>query len=195
MESNSKCVVVFLKHIHDYDDGAALSEGEYASRCAFIETLLAQVDTIAHRQRSTNVHVLVVATATKYLKDCFPTSTFLRHFGAHLTMGLPQDDDRKQMLSHYLADECCDHHSITPSQMFDLAAQLEGWSGSEIKKLTQEAALAPLNEYVAAAQQKRRQLQETGGTLPVDADDNGEGCAQGHVRPVNMDDFANTFTV
>jgi SpoVK/Ycf46/Vps4 family AAA+-type ATPase len=88
----------------------------------------------------------------------------VRRFGTHLHLELPSEHDRKEMFTRCVAEF---DNVITHDEIIKLSKATDGWSGSELKNLTREAAMAPMREYLQAARMRRGKLQETGGQLPV----------------------------
>ena len=106
--------------------------------------------------------VLVVA-ATNRPEDCDPA--LLRRFGVRVLVGLPTARDRRRIIERLLSDI---KHSISRSQLVDLAASTDGWAGSDLESLTREAVMAPIREClretavmkIEAKRKKRRQQQQ-----------------------------------
>ena len=76
-------------------------------------------------------------------------------------VGLPTRKDRKKIIKRLLVDV---EHSITSSQLNELALATEGWSGSDLESMTREAVMAPVRETLRiAAIAKKKAMQKNGG--------------------------------
>lgn len=77
-----------------------------------------------------NPRVIVVA-ATNRPEDCDPA--LLRRFAVRVLVGLPSKRDRKRIVRRLLTNI---DHSISSSQLDELASATDGWSGSDLESLT-----------------------------------------------------------
>ena len=149
------------------------------------------------RQRKPKIRIIVVA-ATNRPEDCDPA--LLRRFAVRVFVGPPTRRDRKKILSKFLSDV---EHRITPSQLEEIAAATEGWSGSELESLSREAVMAPVRECLRSAallRAKARKREQQSGT---DSGQDSRKPATNHfeiardaligsfrtLRPVALEDF------
>jgi len=106
-------------------------------------------------QQQPKPRVIVVA-ATNRPEDCDPA--LLRRFAVRVLVGLPTRKDRKKIIKRLLVDV---EHSITSSQLNELALATEGWSGSDLESMTREAVMAPVRETLRiAAVAKKKAVQQ-----------------------------------
>ena len=111
-----------------------------------------------NNQQQPKPRVIVVA-ATNRPEDCDPA--LLRRFAVRVLVGLPTRKDRKKIIKRLLVDV---EHSITSSQLNELALATEGWSGSDLESMTREAVMAPVRETLRiAAIAKKKAMQKNGG--------------------------------
>jgi AAA+ lid domain len=96
-------------------------------------------------------------------------------------LGLPCDDDRKELLKRYLLDFDNDI-AQNDDDLIELSESLQGWSGADLKTLTREAAMVPVREHRREARLRGDQLQQTEGTLSK-------------IRPVMLNDFVEAHDV
>jgi len=109
-----------------------------------------------NNQQQPKPRVIVVA-ATNRPEDCDPA--LLRRFAVRVLVGLPTRKDRKKIIKRLLVDV---EHSITSSQLNELALATEGWSGSDLESMTREAVMAPVRETLRiAAIAKKKAVQKT----------------------------------
>jgi len=109
-----------------------------------------------NQQQQPRPRVIVVA-ATNRPEDCDPA--LLRRFAVRVLVGLPTKKDRKKIIKRLLVDV---EHSITSSQLNELALATEGWSGSDLESMTREAVMAPVRETLRiAAIAKKKAVQKT----------------------------------
>ena len=114
--------------------------------------------------------VLVVA-ATNRPEDCDPA--LLRRFGVRVLVGLPTARDRRRIIERLLSGI---KHSISRSQLCDLAASTDGWSGSDLESLTREAVMAPIRECLretAVMKIEARRKKRRGKNTIVREDESG----------------------
>lgn len=95
--------------------------------------------------RLSRPRVLVVA-ATNRPEDCDPA--LLRRFGVRVLVGLPETRDRRRILERLLVGV---KHTVSRSQLKDLALSTDGWSGSDLESLAREAVMAPIRECLREA--------------------------------------------
>jgi len=99
---------------------------------------------------------VIVLAATNRPEDCDPA--LLRRFAVRVLVGLPTRKDRKKIIKRLLVDV---EHSITSSQLNELALATEGWSGSDLESMTREAVMAPVRETLRiAAIAKKKAVQK-----------------------------------
>ncbi len=98
-----------------------------------------------HETGTCSVRIIVIA-ATNRPEDCDPA--LIRRFGVQVQVGLPTAKDRRKMLKQSMKDI---QHTITKKQFLDLSLITDGWSGSELKNLSREAAMAPVRECIRSA--------------------------------------------
>jgi len=109
-----------------------------------------------NNQQQPKPRVIVVA-ATNRPEDCDPA--LLRRFAVRVLVGLPTRKDRKKIIKRLLVDV---EHSITSSQLNELALATEGWSGSDLESMTREAVMAPVREILRiAAVTKKKAVQKS----------------------------------
>jgi SpoVK/Ycf46/Vps4 family AAA+-type ATPase len=95
---------------------------------------------------------IIVVAATNRPEDCDPA--LVRRFSIRVVVGLPSLHDRRRIVKRFLKGI---ESSISKEQLGDIAAATEGWSGSDIRFLTREAAMAPVRDCIqSAALQKHR---------------------------------------
>lgn len=172
----SKCAVLFFYHLDTFGSRENLGNEDASRSRRVLAELSTQLDNISQNQKTAGPRVLVVATSC-HPQDCDPS--LLRRFGARLPVGLPSDDDRKELLKRYLQDV---DNDITQDDdaLLELTESLEGWSGSALKSLTHDAANAPVREQLQEARLRGDQLQQTGGSVS-------------RVRAVTLDDFIEPY--
>ena len=143
------------------DEGEKTKASEKETACgdsiSSDDTLIYQDDTMLDEKdqpiyESGSVRIIVVA-ATNRPEDCDPA--LIRRFGVQVQVGLPTARDRRKMLKQNMKDI---QHTITKKQFLDLSLITDGWSGSDLKNLSREAAMAPVRECIrSAALLKRRE--------------------------------------
>jgi len=145
-----------------------------------------------------NARVIVVA-ATNRPEDCDPA--LLRRFAVRVLVGLPSRRDRKRIVRRLLTNI---DHSISSSQLDELAAATDGWSGSDLESLSREAVMAPIRECLreaAVLKLKSRKRQQKGGAESCQeeesqaSEDNDDSARDAllngfrDLRPVTLSDF------
>ena len=149
------------------------------------------------RQRKPKIRIIVVA-ATNRPEDCDPA--LLRRFAVRVFVGPPTRRDRKKILSKFLSDV---EHRITPSQLEEIAAATEGWSGSELESLSREAVMAPVRECLRSAALLRAKARKREQQSGADSGQDSSKPATNHfeiardaligsfrtLRPVALEDF------
>lgn len=149
------------------------------------------------RQRKPKVRIIVVA-ATNRPEDCDPA--LLRRFAVRVFVGSPTRRDRKKILSKFLSDV---EHRIAPSQLEEIAAATEGWSGSELESLSREAVMAPVRECLRSAALLRAKARKREQQSGADSGQDSRKPATNHfevardaliggfrsLRPVLLEDF------
>jgi SpoVK/Ycf46/Vps4 family AAA+-type ATPase len=176
----SKCAVIFPDHIDTYGSREYLAKEDACRSRRVLAELSIQLDNIISQNRSTTAgpHVLVVAATSCSHKDCDPA--LLRRFGARLHVGLPCYDDRKEIIKRYLQDIDNDLVQDDDDDLLDMAASLDGWSGSDLKNLTREATMIPVREHLRGARLQGDQVLLTGRPIPK-------------VRRVTLADFGTAY--
>jgi SpoVK/Ycf46/Vps4 family AAA+-type ATPase len=233
LQLESKCSVVFFDEIDALGQSRGnlgAGEGEGCSRRVLAELLL-QLNVIADRKYCTlrdfggdddevdtdndedslgtfqqpeetaavehRARIIVVA-ASNQIYDI--DKALLRRFGIQLEVGLPSWKDRKKMLTRHLNDIA---HVISGTEIGNLAAVTEQWSGSAIESLAREAAMCPIRECIRRAAVIRKRMakrEQCGGDVSgqddapesPDPDTAADNCLlEGFqkLRPVSIDDF------
>jgi SpoVK/Ycf46/Vps4 family AAA+-type ATPase len=141
---------------------------------------------------------VIVVAATNRPEDC--DAALLRRFPVRVHVGLPSQRDRRKIFSKFLGEF---GHNITASQLEELAAATDGWSGSDLESLTREAAMAPIREclrHAATMKRRARKREQKGGDessqqeqrKSVDADEEAREVllsSFNKLRPVTLRDF------
>jgi vacuolar protein-sorting-associated protein 4 len=139
-ETASRCkrCIVFLDEV-DALCGARGSSGESeASRRAKTEFLV-RMQTVDSRRVT-----IIAATNLPWELD----TAFRRRFDRVIYVGLPDVDERKLLLSHYLTQA---QHEIGSSELEGISReQLEGFSPCDIAHVCQHAAMLPIERLQAA---------------------------------------------
>jgi len=168
------------------------------AQCASPSPSVASSECSQQRDRRPRPRVIVVA-ATNRPEDCDPA--LLRRFAIRVLVDLPSRRDRKRIVSRLISDV---DHSISPSQLEEIAVETEGWSGSDLESLTREAVMAPIRECLRAAailKTKARRMQQRGGAESAQenekstSNDIDEAARESllssfrNLRPVSLGDF------
>lgn len=104
---------------------------------------------------------VIVVAATNRPEDCDPA--LLRRFAVRVFVGLPTLRDRKRIIRRLLKGI---DHSLTSSDLMQLANVTDGYSGSDLESLTKEAVMAPIRDCLRdaallKAQARRRKKRNT----------------------------------
>lgn len=229
---DSRCTVVFFDEIDALGQSRGSEESQDGSGCTrrILAELLIQLTSLSQdkssidqddydsdcdsdsenafpvanqNQSATENGRVVIVAATNRPEDCDPA--LLRRFSIRVRVGEPSTRDRKKIFSKFLPDF---EHTVTKSQLGELAASTEGWSGSDIESMIREAAMAPVRECLRATALSRRALrkqeqrggdvsgQELRTTPRINPEQQfREQLLQGFrtLRPVTLNDFENAI--
>lgn len=110
-------------------------------------------------------------------------AAILRRMPKRYAVGLPDQTQRKKILSIMLTDVPC-HSSF---QIDEIARKTEGYSGSDLRELCRNAAMVPVREVLRSREgretvERARQKSKTGTSEPV-------GSPAMAVRPLKNSDF------
>lgn len=94
----------------------------------------------------------------------------LRRFPKRIYVGIPDLDTRAQLLTKLLHSQA---HSLTRSQILELAARTDGYSGSDLNSLATEAAYGPIRE---------KSLEDL------------KHCTKQAIRPISFADFVHSLS-
>jgi SpoVK/Ycf46/Vps4 family AAA+-type ATPase len=145
---------------------------------------------------------VIVVAASNRPEDCDPA--LLRRFSIRVHVGLPNVRDRRKIISKFLSEL---DHTITKTQLKEIALATEGWSGCDLESLAREAAMAPIRECLRSAamlKRRARKMEQQGGDelrqelkkKSVDADEEARDMLLRdfrQLRPVSLDDFEDAF--
>eukprot|EP00026_Physarum_polycephalum_P011677 Phypoly_transcript_11918.p1 GENE.Phypoly_transcript_11918~~Phypoly_transcript_11918.p1 ORF type:complete len:298 (+),score=49.17 Phypoly_transcript_11918:251-1144(+) len=135
------------------------SGGEHEASRRMKTELLIQVDGLA---KSTEQVFLLAVSNLPWTLD----SALLRRLEKRIYVPLPNKEAREDMFRHYLPPE------MAPKISYDsLAAHTEGYSGSDIRLVCKESAMAPLRRLVDSLEKGEKQYNEELKTEPVTTDD------------------------
>lgn len=113
---------------------------------------------------------LLIVAATNYLDGLEPTLIRDGRFDAKIRLDLPNESERKEILTALLRTARWKQHDLSA-----IARRTPGWSPARLKSLTDRAALLAQGKWI-----EERHL--------VEALENSGGRDQGHMEPVAWDD-------
>ena len=142
----------------------------------------------------TALPVIVVAATNAKLSDLDPA--FVRRFEVHIRVPLPSCEDRVRMVKMHLTGL---ESALDPEEFAQLAQLTEGFSGSDLRSLSREAAMIPVREctgsksYVPTVSKRESTAEaaaaggsataDTATTPTVNADnEDAATCMIGHKR-------------
>jgi katanin p60 ATPase-containing subunit A1 len=136
--------------------------------------LLIQMDGIA---RTSDLVFVLAATNLPWELD----QAMLRRLEKRILVGLPCQAARRHILEEYLADRIGEDVCLD-----ELAAQLDGYSGSDIMLVAKEAAMQPLRRLLLALEARGAATQQAAHAQGTAQDGAGETCkeSQGVVMEV-----------
>lgn len=134
---------------------------------------------------------VIVIAATNRPEDCDPA--LLRRFAIRVLVGLPTERDRLIIISRLLKNI---HHNLTVEDLKQLAAQTEGWSGSDLESVSREAVMSPIREVLRKAAVLKSSSRKIDRYEKCDSDEIYQIAARDmllkgfqDLRPVSLKDF------
>lgn len=94
----------------------------------------------------------------------------LRRFPKRIYVGVPDLDTRAKLITKLLQSQA---HTLTRSQILELAARTDGYSGSDLNSLATEAAYGPIRE---------KSLEDL------------KHCTKQAIRPISFADFVHSLS-
>ena len=157
--------VIFIDEVDALLSARKGGDGEHEASRRLKTELLVQMEGVAGDQEGRTV-LLVGATNRPQELD----EAARRRLAKQVYIPLPCSAARRQIVSHLLRDEASCKHTLSAGDLDMICSRTDGYSGSDMKHLVQEAARAPLREL-------------RGANVDLAA------FSPELVRPINLDDF------